>query len=1096
MKHQSIAALVLLACSAQAAAVSPLWMRDAAISPDGSRIAFTYKGDIYTVPTEGGRAVRLTSQPGRESAPCWSPDSRYIAYADNRTGNNDVYIIDANGGTPRRLTSNSAGELPSAFSPDGKNVFYSASIQDPAQSALFPSARMSELYSVAVDGNSSPVQVLATPAELISFIPGGNGSFVYQDNKGMENEWRKHHTSSVTRDIWLYDATKGLHTNLTAHAGEDRDPMVSKDGSSLIFLSERDGGSMNVYRAPMAPGATPTALTAHTDHPVRFLSQADNGTIAYTYDGEIYTLAPGQTIPGKVAIDVVVDSANEPLTLTAGSRKSESAVSPDGKEIAVVSRGDIFVTSVEYLTTKQITSDPAEEMHVSWHPNNRSIVYTSERDGHWNIYKATIARKEDPNFSNATLINETALFDGKDGVERSRPQYSPDGEMLAWIENRERLMVKNMNTGQIRQLTDGSQASDRSGEISYAWSPDSRFIALEIVGRKHSPYYDIAVVNVETAEMTPITDTGYFDMSPRWSHDGNAIIFRSDRLGMRNHASWGSLEDVFMVFMNRDAYDRYRLSEEDYALLKEVEKQQKKAEEAKKAKSDKKDKKGKKKKEEKDDSEEKPEDFIEFDKEGIMDRIVRLTPSSSDLSDAILTDDGETLYYLSSFEKGYDLWKKNLRKGDVSLVKKLDLRSAAFDVDAKGKNIFIVNSKSLQKLDPKNDKITSVSMSGKQRIDQQAEREAMFNAVVTHEREMFYDTAMHGVDWTALTDHYRRFLPHINNSYDFSEMLSELLGELNVSHTGSGYHAGGTDALDTTASLGLLYDMSYSGPGKKVDEIVVGGPFDRASTALNVGSVIRSIDGVAIDAATDLSELLNGHTKKKTLVAFTDASGKAHEEVVLPISSGAMSDLLYHRWVRARQADVDRLSGGRLGYVHIRQMADPAFRNVYADVLGKYNDREGIVIDVRWNGGGRMHEDIEVLFSGKKYLTQVVRGKETCDMPSRRWNKPSIMLVCEACYSNAHGTPWVYSERGIGKTVGMPVPGTMTSVNWRYLQNPDIYFGIPVVGYRTADGGYLENRQLEPDITVANDPAAIVKGEDTQLRTAVEALLREIDQKK
>lgn len=215
--------------------------------------------------------------------------------------------------------------------------------------------------------------------------------------------------------------------------------------------------------------------------------------------------------------------------------------------------------------------------------------------------------------------------------------------------------------------------------------------------------------------------------------------------------------------------------------------------------------------------------------------------------------------------------------------------------------------------------------------------------------------------------------------------------------------------------------------------------------------------------------------------------------MVIPISGGALNTLLYTRWVKQRAADVDRWSGGRLGYVHIESMGDDSFRSVYSDILGKYNNREGIVIDTRFNGGGRLHEDIEILFSGQKYFTQVVRGREACDMPSRRWNKPSIMVTCEANYSNAHGTPWVYRHRNIGKLVGMPVPGTMTSVSWERLQDPSLVFGIPVVGYRLPDGSYLENSQLEPDIKVANSPETIVKGEDTQLKVAVEELLKELD---
>ena len=218
--------------------------------------------------------------------------------------------------------------------------------------------------------------------------------------------------------------------------------------------------------------------------------------------------------------------------------------------------------------------------------------------------------------------------------------------------------------------------------------------------------------------------------------------------------------------------------------------------------------------------------------------------------------------------------------------------------------------------------------------------------------------------------------------------------------------------------------------------------------------------------------------------------------MVLPVSAGEWNSSMYKRWTKRCAHIVDSVSGGRLGYVHLQQMNDNSYREVYSQVLGKYNKREGIVIDTRWNGGGRLHEDIEILFSGQKYFTQVIRGREACDMPSRRWNKPSIMVQCEANYSNAHGTPWVYKHQNIGKLVGMPVPGTMTSVSWEDLQDPTMIFGIPIIGYELPDGRYLENTQLEPDIKVANDPHSMVLGTDQQLVTAVKELLREIDAKK
>lgn len=1065
-------------------AVTPMWMRDAKISPDGSRIAFTYKGDIWTVPVSGGQAIRVTTTSDYEANPVWSPDSRRLAFAGDAAGNFDIYIVDAEGGVPQRLTSSSSSEIPEAFTPDGKSVVFSASIQDPSESSLFPTARMTELYSVPTDGGQL-TQVLATPARYVSYIPDGKGSFLYQDVKGFEDEWRKHHTSSVTRDIWIYDSRTGQHRNLTVRGGEDTNP-VAAGTDSFLFLSERNGSTVNVYEATFADPTKATALTDFKTHPVRFLSRADNGTLAFTYDGELYTLVAGGK-PTKVNVSLVDTDSNPHRRISVSGGKGAVA-SPDGKSVAFINRGDVFVTSVEYNTTKQITNTPEAEASVTWSPDSKSLIYTSERDGIFNIYKATIAREgEEPDFANATLIKEEPLFK-PDGHERTMAELSPDGNLLAFILDRTKLAVKDMSTGKVRELTDGSTHRQRNGGFGYTWSPDSKWIALDIVDRMHDPYYDVALINVADGSLTNITNSGYFDESPRWVMDGNALLFASERYGMRNHASWGSEMDVMMVFMNRDAYDRFRLSSEDYALLKDVEKSNNKS----------KSKNNKDKKDEDKDSEKSSDESktINVELDGIADRVVRLTPMSSDLSSFILADDGETLYYISQGPEKKQLWKIGLRKDEVKLVGNVD-GASDFGSSADGKTLFLFGS-SMKKLDPKTDKMTAITAKATAEIDPAAEREFMFDNISREVNQRFYTADLHGVDWPMMTAAYRKFLPHINNNYDFAELVSEWLGELNVSHTG-GRYSGRSSSLndDRTSSLGLIYDLSYDGNGLKVAEIIADGPFDRANSQLRPGYIIDSVDGQRVSFDSDYTGALNNKTGKKTLVAFYNPTdGKMIEEVVLPISTGKQSDLLYDRWVKNRAAEVDRLSNGRLGYVHIKSMGDDSFRKVYSDVLGKYNDREGIVIDIRWNGGGRLHEDIEILFSGKKYFTQEIRGDKTCDMPSRRWNKPSIMLMSEACYSNAHGTPWVYQHQGLGKLVGMPVPGTMTSVNWVTMQDPSLVFGIPVVGYRLADGSVLENQQLEPDIKVANDPATIVKGEDRQLKAAVDELLREIDAKK
>lgn len=1077
--------LALSFVAASSYAATPLWLRDVQISPDGTEIAFCYKGDIYKVPANGGTATQLTTQASYECSPIWSPDSKQIAFASDRNGNFDLFVMSADGGAARRLTTHSASEIPSTFTTDGNYILFSASIQDPANSALFPTSAMTELYKVPVTGGRTE-QVLGTPAEMVCFDKSGK-TFLYQDRKGFEDEWRKHHTSSITRDVWLYDSENGKHTNLTAHAGEDRNPVFAPDGQTVYFLSERDGSTFNVYSFPISSPQSLKTVTHFKTHPVRFLSMGSNGTLCYTYDGEIYTQKQGDK-PQKVKIDIIRDDQNTIADLNFSNGATSATVSPDGKQVAFIVRGEVFVTSADYNTTKQITHTPAREAGLTFSPDNRTLAYASERNGNWELYMAKIARKEEANFPNATAIEEEVLLPS-DKTERTYPQFSPDGKELAFIEDRNRLMVLNLETKKVRQVTDGSTWFSTGGGFDYSWSPDGKWFTLEFIGNRHDPYSDIGMVSAQGGKIINLTNSGYTSGSPRWVLDGNAILFITERYGMRAHASWGSLNDVMLVFMNQDAYDKFRLSKEDYELQKELEKEQKDTTETKK--NDKKKGDNKEKSEEK--KEEKVKDIV-VELNNIEDRIVRLTPNSSDLGSAIITKDGETLYYLSAFEGGYDLWKMNLRKKDTKLLHKMDAGWANMEMDKDGKNLFLLGSNTMQKMGTDSESLKPISYQAHVKMDLAAERDYMFNHVYKQEQKRFYNLNMHGIDWDAMTKAYRKFLPHIDNNYDFAELLSEYLGELNVSHTGGRFRP--QLKGDATATLGLLYDWNHNGKGLLTSEVVEKGPFDHARSKVKAGNIIEKIDGQEITPESDYSVLLNGKARKKTLVTLYNPQTKERwEEVVVPVSNGVMSDLLYARWVKQRAADVDKWSNGRLGYVHIESMGDDSFRSVYSDILGKYNNREGIVIDTRFNGGGRLHEDIEILFSGKKYFTQVVRGREACDMPSRRWNKPSIMVQCEANYSNAHGTPWVYSHQKIGKLVGMPVPGTMTSVSWETLQDPTLVFGIPVIGYRLPDGSYLENSQLEPDIKVANSPETVVKGEDTQLKAAVDELLKEIDGK-
>ena len=1070
----------------------PLWMRHNVISPQGDKIAFCYKGDVYVVNANGGKATQITTNAAYDGDPIWSPDGKQIAFATDRNGNFDVYLVSAEGGVAQRITTNSATEIPLAFSPDGKEIYFTAQIQKAAENVQFASGWITELYKVSTEGGR-PEQEVAVPVSSMSFDKDGK-SFLYYDRKGSENIWRKHHTSSVARDVVYYNAKKKTHTILTTNVGEDRDPRYLPGYKDVVFLSERNNGSFNVYKAPADNLEQVEAVTHFKTHPVRFLSVANNGLLCYGYMGEIYTQRIGGE-PQKVNIEIVNDQAEEQLVKQDFKGAGSFALSSDGKLIAFVSRGEVFVTGVdEYATTKQVTHTPQAERSPSFSKDGRTLVYASERDGYWNLYQATIVRKEDYNFAYATLIDEKPLFDN-DGIERSNPDYSPDGKEIAFVENRNILKVYNIESKKVRQITDGTQ---HYGSLGYEWSPDGKWFAITLITHMRDPYSDVAIVSASgDMKIYNITESAYFDDDPQWVLDGNAILYNSDRYGMRSHASWGSQRDVFIAFLNQEAYDKFRLNKEEYALLKEQEKGKKDDKKDEPKKEEKSDKKKDKKDNKKDgpstgsgaSNDEKPKESkkIEVDLEHLQDRVIRLTPMSSNLSGMALSKDGEKLYFMTSFEKGYDLWEMDVREKSMKITKKMGQGGAHLVV--KDDNIFLLSGGNLQKVD-KGGKSTPIKFDATMELDLAAEREYMFNHVFLQTEKRFFMKDHHGVDLDMMKEAYQPFLAHINNNYDFSEMLSEILGELNVSHTGSGYRPSSRGG-DATAEFGVLLDLDYKGDGLKIAEVVEGGPFDKKNSKVKAGSIIQKIDGVEITKGMDYYPLLNNKRDKTVLVTISDG-GKTWDETVKPISHGAMNELLYNRWVKHNEETVKKLSNGRLGYVHIRSMGDASYRDVYSQILGKYNLCDGIVIDTRFNGGGRLHEDIEILFSGEKYLEQVVNDSVACVMPSRRYNKPSVMIIGEANYSNAHGTPWVYKYKKMGSLVGMPVPGTMSSVTWETLQDPSLYFGLPVVGYRTEQGNWLENTQLEPDVKVRNTPEKMAEGVDEQLEAAVKELLKEV----
>ena len=1072
--------------SISASANNPSWIRFNSISPDGTQIAFSYQGDIFTVSSQGGQARQLTSNAAYDSTPMWTPDGTGIVFSSYREGSRDLYLTTLEGGSPRRLTTLAGNETLLSVLDDGSVLFstYISALQSDEYKD-FPGS--SQLYRTDLNGSAPRLE---SSLSLSALSVNKSGVILYEDYKGYEDPLRKHHTSSVTRDIWAYTppsggkkgsgaliCAEGQFRKLSDYKGEDRNPVFAPDGDTFYFLSERDGKTSNVYRSSLSHSDECVQLTFEEKNPVRFLSVSGEGTLAYSCNGSLFTLREGGE-SHKVDVSLVRDPSVRSVqksTLTSGA--SSMAISPDGKEIAIVVRGDVYVTSADYRTTRRITNTAEQERNVDFSADGRELYYSSERDGHWAVYKTSLVRKEDKLFTYATDFKEQRV--SPEGQTCFQMDVSPDGKWVAYYKDRTSLVIQSTDSDKTKVLFEGVNYSYSDGDQSFEWSPDSHYILCNWQKDGGWNNQDVAMVDIESGEITNLTRSGYSDGNFRWALGGKAMTWESDKNGYRSHGSWGSEGDIYVMFFDPEAMTRFKMSKEEKEIKKLYKSSKELKQEEKKEKKDSLN--AKKNKVEK----------LELTLDGREYRIVRLTPHSNMIGDHYLSEDGQKLYFTQRLERGYDLCVMDLEEGSVKVLSKGV--SGSFTPSADGKSLYIFSGRGISKLSLASGKNEVISYSAEFEYKPRQEREYMFEHIWKQVQEKFYVEDLHGTDWQYYHDNYAAFLDDIDNNFDFQDLLSEMLGELNGSHTGARYRYPSSRNM---AYLGAIYDGSWTSDGLKIKEILPSGVLQNADSGIKAGDVILAIDGVTIKAGDDWTLLLADKAGKQiTLTVQKQASsllgGKSTVELFVK-GDFSDSEAMYRRWVAQREEMVESLSGGRIGYVHVQGMDSESFREVFSNALGKYRNCDALIVDTRHNGGGWLHDDIVTFLSGKLYNQYIPRGQFIGNEPFTKWTKASCMLIGEDNYSDASGTPYAYQKLGIGKLVGAPVPGTMTAVWWETLLDSSLVFGIPQVGtWSVEEQCFIENHQIEPDVEVYNDPASLLAGEDRQLEAAVRLMLEQ-----
>lgn len=1067
---------VLLISFASYGQENPQWMRYSSISPDGTQIIFTYKGDLYKVPATGGDASQLTFHKAHDYMAVWSKDGSKIAFASDRYGNFDIFVMNAKGGAANRITYHSTNEYPYSFSSNNSDVIFGAQRQDDVKHRQYPTGSQPELYSVPAKGGKIS-QLLTVPAEYVQLSKNGE-TMLYHDKKGGENEFRKHHVSSITRDIWAYDTNAKTHKMITSFKGEDRQPIFSSDEKSIYYLSEKSG-TFNVHKLSLANPSQDEQLTNFKVHPIRFLSFG-NGILSFGYDGELYTMREGE-IPKKLNITIRtqnIDNVDEYISINGGI--NEMAISPNGNEIAFIARGEVFVTSVDKSLTKRLTNTPENERFVSWGPEGKSVVYSSERNGKWGIYKTEKLREEEPFFYAATLVKESAVLENK--FDNYLAQYSPDGKQLAFIEGRRTLKIKDLASNKVTTLLTPKDLFHMSdGDQYFTWSPDSKWLLVD--WGKTLNNSEVLLMAADGSKRVNLNESGYSDFRPKWINDGKQMIWFSNRNGLKSYATSGQTQsDVYSMFFNQDAWDEFNLSEEDYKLTLALK------EEAKKIK----DKEEKDKKDDKKDKEKKEITPLTFDWDHMKDRTKRLTIHSSSLGDAVLSKKGDKLYYLARFEGKMNLWSTDLRTKETAILMKVNTDYGSLEWDKEMKNLYLLSSGKISKLDPETKKSETIKINGEIEFDANAARLAMFEHVWIRTNAIFYEPTFHGIDWNKMKTAYKKYLPSIGNAYEFAEMLSEMLGELNVSHAGAGFRGKRISNGDETASLGIFMNYNHNENGILIDEIIAGGPLDKAKFKITAGMIIEKINGVTVDKNVDVAKYLNRKSGEFMLLEILDPKTKKSQTItVKPTSIGDENGLLYKRWVRTNEEEVKKMSNGQLGYVHIPGMGDGPYRSIYEDIMGKYSDTKGIIVDTRFNGGGDLVADLAMFFTGVPFISYEIASRAVGGEPTSRWTKPTLSIFNESMYSDVHCYASGYTDLKIGKTVGMPVPGTCSFAGWEGLPNGS-YWGVVPVSAKNKAGESMENNQTEPMIQVKNMPGIINKGRDQQLERSIRELLKDV----
>lgn len=1045
------------------------------LSPDGNKIAFNYQGDIWVSSANGSQVHRVTVHEAYDTKPRWTADGKNIVFQSNRYGNNDIYVMPSTGGTPKRLTYHSANDILTDVT-DGGEVFFQS------KRGYSQIEREHEIQSVSIKGG--------TPSRRMDAM--GFDAVVSPDNKliafvrGTCRIEREAYQGSANRDIWIFNVENNTYHQITDFQGNDYAPHWK--GNNELYYVSAESGRYNIQKVAIDStgkrSGSAQQVTNFENMGVFSYAISRNGSkLVLTQGDQTFLMNTSDHQLKSLTLNIGTDDLFDRVERkTYSGEVREVAASPNDKLVAMVIRGEIFVKENDKDNSRSVnvSNSPYRDRMITW-LSNEKLIFVSDREGQQDLYLVRSSDSNEKSLFKSLKRQIIKLTNTK--ASETDPVVSPDGKKIAFIRDRGKLIVADISgTGVLaneKVLLDGWD--EPSG---LAWSPDSQWLSYSKSDLFFNEEVYIQKVNA-SSDPVNISMHPKGDRSPVWSKDGSKIGFSSNR----NNSDY----DVWFTW----------LRVEDWQKTKEDWDNEKK--DSDKSKSDAKDKKS-------NGEADKTEKPLKIDLEDIHLRQVQVTNYSGGEFIQGFSKDGKTIFYSTgngtryNFKTDADLFKIKWNRKDKKALTKGNAAPRSVFVGKGAKNIYYTSKGKLKKVGTKDAKVVSLPLKASMNIDYDAESDQIFEEAWIAIRDGFYDPNHHGRDWNALKEQYKPLAMKASTRSDFKSMFNRMLGQINASHMGMYRGEERADLQkETTGLLGVQVQPVSSG-SVQVTDVIYGMPGHREASKLNTGDLILSVNGHSIGKEDNFFSYLSNTSNEQLYLSVKNEAGATREVIIRPKSSSRKEN--YLDWVKEKKRLTKEYSNGRLGYIHIQGMNWTSFEEFERELTAEGMGKDGVVIDVRFNGGGWTTDYLMAVLTVRQHAYTIPRGASADlkaehqkfnqyypyseRLPLAALNKPSIALCNSTSYSNAEIFSHAYKNLGLGTLVGQPTFGAVISTGGNGLIDGS-YVRMPFRGWFVkATGDNMDFVPAVPDIILANDPDGKAKGQDKQLKRAVDELLKQL----